>query len=140
MISNDRQLATTRKQIVSLQEELKKLQDEAKSKKFGKTAVVQTQALIKSLQANVDEYEALTSKGVEAIQLNDLSELMILPMKYRIAKKMTQEMFAKEVDIPLRTIARYEADEYKTVSGDNLHKILSKLKTHLKIFGKLQEI
>lgn len=123
-----------------MQQELKKLQEEAKGKKFGKTAVVQTQALIKSLQANVDEYEALTSKGVEAIQLNDLSELMILPMKYRIAKKMTQEMFAKEVDIPLRTIARYEADEYKTVSGDNLHKILSKLKTHLKIFGKLQEI
>ncbi len=140
MISNSRQLETTKKQISSLREELQNIERSAKNKPFGKTALIQTQALIKSLQANVDEYEALTSKGVEAIQINDLAELMILPMKYRIAKRMTQEMFAKEVDIPLRTIARYEADEYKTVSGDNLHKILSKLKTHLKILGKLQEI
>ena len=138
MITSDRQLSVTMKQIDSLHESLEKLSKDAQVKPLTKASMIQTKALIKELQAEVAEYEDLKINGVEAIELNDLSEVMLLPIKYRIAKKMTQEHFAKIVDVPLRMIARYESDGYKNISGEKLHKILSKL--HLKILGKLKEV
>lgn len=137
MITSDRQLSVTMKKIDSLQESFKKLSEDAKVKPLANASMIQTKSLIKELQTEVAEYEDLKTNGLEAIELNDLSEVMLLPIKYRIAKKMTQENFAKVVEVPLRMIARYESDGYKNISGENLHKILSKL--HLKILGKLKE-
>lgn len=137
MITSDRQLTVTMKKIESLQGSLKKLSEEVKVNPLVKASIVQTKSLIKELQAEVTEYENLKTNGLDAIELNDLSEVMLLPIKFRIAKRMTQESFAKEVDVPLRMIARYESDGYRNISGEKLHKILSKL--HLKVLGKLKE-
>lgn len=137
MITSDRQLTVTRKKIHSLEESLKKLEEDVKSKPLAKASKIQTQAIVKELYAEVVEYEELKTRGLDAIQLNDLSEIMLVPIKYRIAKHMTQESFAKEVDIPLRMIARYESEGYRNITGENFHKILQKL--HLKALGKLKE-
>ena len=137
MITSDRQLSVTKKKIESLKESLKKLGEETREKLLAKAAKIQTQSLIQELQSEVFEYEELKTKGLDAIKINDLSEIMLIPIKYRIAKKMTQETFAKEVEVPLRMIARYESESYRNITGQNLHKILQKL--HLKIPGKLKE-
>jgi ribosomal protein L17 len=137
MITSERQLSTTNKKIESLQETMKKLTEEAKSKPLAKASKIQTQALIKELQQEVFEYEELKTKGLDAIELNDLADIMLIPIKYRIAKRMTQETFANEVEIPLRMIARYESEGYRNITGENFHKILQKL--HLKLPGKLKE-
>ena len=108
-----------------------------KIKPLAKASKIQSRAIVKELYAEVVEYEELKTKGLDAIELNDLSEIMLVPIKYRIAKHMTQESFAKLVDIPLRMIARYESEGYKNITGENFHKILQKL--HLKALGKLKE-
>lgn len=136
MITSDRQLSVTKKKIESLKESLKKLSEDTKGKLLAKAAKIQTQALVQELES-VLGYEELKTKGLDAIALNDLSEIMLIPIKYRIAKKMTQENFAEEVEIPLRMIARYESECYRNITGENFHKILQKL--HLKIPGKLKE-
>ncbi len=136
MITSERQLAVANKKIQSLRESIKKM--EAEAKPLARSSIIQTKALIKELQHEVEEYETLKEKGLEAIEINDLAEVMLLPIKYRIAKKMSQDSFAKEVNIPVRMIARYESEGYKNITGENLHKILSKL--HLKIPGKLEEV
>lgn len=137
MITSERQLNVSKKKISSLQESLKKLSNEVKTKPLAKASKIQTQAMIEEIQKEVDEYEKLCSKGLDAIEIEDLADVMLLPIKYRIAKRMTQESFAKEVDVPLRMIARYESEGYKNIQGENLFKILSKL--HLQFFGKLRE-
>lgn len=136
MITSDRQLNVTRKKIQEMEETLKSLA-KAKSSPLQKASKIQTQALLKELYAEVEEYQVLKEKGLDAIKLDDISEVMLLPIKYRIAKDMTQEAFAKKVDIPLRMIARYESEGYRNITGENFHKILQKL--HLKSFGKLKE-
>lgn len=135
MITSERQLAVTIQKIKDLRDSVKKM--EANAKPFAKASVIQTKSLIKELANEVKEYETLRDKGVESIEINDLVEVMLLPIKYRIAKKMTQDTFAREVEIPVRMIARYESEGYKNITGENLHKILSKL--NLKIPGKLKE-
>lgn len=135
MITSERQLTVTNQKISDLQESIKKI--EADAKPFAKSSIIQTKALIKELVEEVKEYETLRDKGLDAIEINDLAEVMLLPIKYRIAKHMTQDSFAKAVQVPVRMIARYESEGYKNITGENLHKILSKL--HLKIPGKLKE-
>lgn len=136
MITSDRQLNVTRKKIQEMEEALKSL-GKAINTPLQKASKIQTQALLKELYAEVEEYQVLKEKGLDAIKLDDISEVMLLPIKYRIAKDMTQEAFAKKVDIPLRMIARYESEGYRNITGENFHKILQKL--HLKSFGKLKE-
>lgn len=138
MITSDRQLSVTKNKIETLKESLKNLNEDARGKLLAKAAKIQTQALIQELESEVIGYEELKTKGLDAIELNDLSEIMLIPIKYRIAKKMTQESFAKTVEIPLRMIARYESESYRNITGENFHKILQKL--HLKIPGKLREV
>lgn len=138
MITSDRQLSVTKNKIETLKESLKNLNEDARGKLLAKAAKIQTLALIQELESEVFGYEELKTKGLDAIELNDLSEIMLIPIKYRIAKKMTQESFAKTVEIPLRMIARYESESYRNITGENFHKILQKL--HLKIPGKLREV
>ena len=135
MITSERQLAVTSQKIGDLKDALKKIK--AGNDTFAKASIIETKGLIEDLEQEVKEYETLRDKGIEAIEINDLAELMLLPIKYRIAKKMTQDTFAREVEVPVRMIARYESEGYKNITGENLHKILSKL--HLKIPGKLKE-
>ena len=135
MITSERQLAVNNLKLRELRESLVKIKSQKSV--FAKASILETKALIQNLESEVEEYETLRDSGVEAIEINSLEDLMLLPIKYRIAKRMTQDAFARAVEIPVRMIARYEVEGYRNISGDNLHKILSKLP--LKLSGKLKE-
>jgi DNA-binding transcriptional regulator YiaG len=135
MITSEKQLIVSRKKIVELRASILKM--ERDTKPFIKASVMELKSLIKKIEQEMKDYETLKEKGIEAIELNDLSEIMLLPIKYRIAKRMTQESFAREMEVPVRMIARYESEGYRNISGETLHKILKRL--HLKILGKLRE-
>lgn len=135
MITSDRQLAVAQKKIKELIESVKKLEGETRP--FAQSSLIQIKALTKELKQEIKEYENLKQHGLDGIEISDLSELLLLPIKYRIAKNMTLNAFAKMVDVSERMIARYESEQYRNISGENLHKILSKLR--LKLPGKIQE-
>jgi hypothetical protein len=75
-----------------------------------KSARFQIESLISELQIQVDEYESLKSEGVEAIQVHTLNDLLLIPIRNRIAKQMSQESFSHLVGVSVRQIARYKAD------------------------------
>jgi DNA-binding XRE family transcriptional regulator len=135
MITSDRQLKATLEKIESLKNSL-----DVKTTVnpiLAKAAKMQTQALISELEGYVNEYEELKTKGLEAIKISSPEDVMLLPIRYRIAKRMTQEVFAKSVDVSLRMIARYESEEYRNINGETLKKILHKIP--LKIMGNVKE-
>ena len=135
MITSDKQVLVTKKRIDEFLEYLKLIEKDTRI--IAKASKFQIEGLVQELREQIYEYETLKTKGVEAIEISGPSDIMLLPIKYRIAKRMTQELFAKKVDMPLRMICRYESENYRNITGGNLHKILDKL--HLKIFGKIKE-
>ncbi len=135
MLTSDKQVAVTKERINEFLEALKLMDKD--SRPLAKASKFQIEALIQELKAKIEEYESLKTKGIEAIEISGPSDIMLLPIKYRIAKRMTQELFAKKVEMPLRMICRYESEDYRNITGGNLQKILDKL--HLKIFGKIKE-
>ncbi len=138
MITSDRQLAVAKKKVETLRESLGELSGEKAKLPFAKASAAQVQAFIQELQSEVRECEEIQAKGLDAVGLKDLTDIMLIPIKYRIAKNMTQESFARKVDVPLRMIARYESEGYRNITGENFKEILGKL--HLSIPGKLTEM
>ncbi len=136
MITSGRQLNATKKKIDSLTESLAEMEKSAKGI-LTKSSIVQTEAVKQELEAEVAEYEKLCAKGLEAIEIETPEDIMFLPIKYRIAKHLTKEAFAKKVDVPVRMISRYEAEEYINIRGKTFKKILHNLP--LTLNGVLKE-
>ena len=131
MITSERQLSVTKSKIEDLKSSLKQKPNEKMKPVLQKAARVQAESLIAELQEQVTEYEHLRSDGVPAIQVKTPMDLFLLPIRYRIAKKMSQEAFSKLVGVGLRQIARYEAEGYENIQGDTLKRILEKLPLNL---------
>lgn len=127
MITSERQLNVTKSKIEDLKVSLKQKPNAKMNPVLQKAARVQVEALIAELQEQVSEYEHLRSEGIPAIQVKTPMDLFLLPIRYRIAKHMSQESFALLVGVGLRQIARYEAEGYENIQGDTLKRILEKL-------------
>ena len=125
MIVSERQLKAAKKKAKLLEKSIKKM--EGKKGPLVQPTIIQTQAMLKELQDEVSEYEALLGQGLEAIKIEFLKEIMLLPIKYRVAKNLSREDFAKEVGLPVRMIARYEAGGYTNINGETFKKILDTL-------------
>ena len=131
-------MITSQKQYLAAQEKLKMLSDSLKSKiKVGvpdvlkRAAQGQTAELAQEIENEIKEYEGLKNFRAGSLPIDSIEDLMRAPIRYRLAKNMTIEEFAKKVDVHSRQIIRYEEDAYRNATTDTLLKILGKLDIHL---------
>lgn len=136
-------MITSQKQLIAAKEKLNLLKESltAEYKKdvpeiLKAAAIGQTEELISEIESEIAEYEGLKKSSFSEIQIFSLEDLMDAPIRYRIAKGMTIEDFARKVDIHSRQIARYEGDHYHNATTDTLLKILSCL--DVKISGMVK--
>lgn len=127
MITSDRQLNVTRKKLEELKLSLSAAPNKSIPSILQKSAKIQTQSLMNDLEAEIKEYEDLKKLGLKGIKISAPEDLFLLPIKFRIAKSMSQESFSHLVGVTLRQITRYEAEGYQNIQGDTFKKILSKL-------------
>ena len=127
-------MITSQKQFVAAKEKLKMLQESLKlQKKKGvpeellQAAGGQIEELISEIESEIFDYEDLKKKQITDIQIHSFEDLMSAPIKYRLAKGMTIEEFARKVHVHSRQIARYESELYHNVTTDTLLKILDNL-------------
>lgn len=127
MITSEKQLLVTIEKINTLKQSLKAPANKDMKAIFQKAARAQTEALIEELGEQVKEYNSLRSDGLKAIKVKNASDWLLIPIRFRIAKKMSQDAFSHLVGVSVRQIARYEAEEYSNVQTETLKKILDKL-------------
>ena len=127
MITSDRQLNVSKGKIIDLKKELSSGKNASLHPSLKKAAKAQVLALIENLEAEIKEYEELKSLGLKGIKIVSPEDLFLLPIKFRIAKNLSQESFSHLVGVTLRQIARYEVEGYQNIQGETFKKILSKL-------------
>ena len=86
MITSQRQLKVTLEKIESFKSSLRS-KIKIKNSILAKAARVETQTIIEDLEALVEEYQDLVQNGLDAIKISTPEDLMLLPIRYRIAKK-----------------------------------------------------
>lgn len=136
MINSEKQFKASKEKLTGLRKTLDNSSHSEINPILARSAKIQVQALIQEIEKEISLYENLKKNGVSAIKLNNISDILNLPIMYRIAKGMSQEQFARFVDISLRQIVRYESEGYENINGENLKKILSKIDLKLALAEK----
>ena len=93
----------------------------------GKCGKAQLQDLIDEVRQAIDEYEKLKNSSVKEIPVHSIQDLLVAPIRYRIASHMSVDAFSRKVGISARQIHRYEAACYKNTTTSTLTGILEKL-------------
>ncbi len=128
MITNERQYKITKALLGDVEETLARAR-EASAQLSDEIRELHLAALagnLESLQAKIDEYEALRG-GKDPLTASGLEELPILLIKARIRRGWTQRQLAGKLGLKEQQIQRYEAHEYHGVTLERLTDIANVL-------------
>ena len=87
--------------------------------------------LADEIQRNMEEYDRLKESNPSDIEIHSLDDLMVVPIRYRIAAHMSVDAFSRKVGVSARQITRYETENYQNTNSSTLRKILGMLDIHL---------
>lgn len=128
MIKNKVQLKVTRKRIKSFEKALLKKGTRPNDVHpiLWEAQFNEIEAQLEALKLEVKEYNALITGKVTAFKesFNDLPNVLI---KARIAKKLTQKELAMQIGKAEQQIQRWEKEEYKNATFNNLRQIIEVL-------------
>ena len=62
--------------------------------------------LVDEIQRNMEEYDRLKESQPSDIEIHSLDDLMVVPIRYRIAAHMSINAFSRKVGVSARQIAR----------------------------------
>ena len=131
MITSNRQYEAAKKQLVMLEESLSAPKKTGVPEAVRQAAKAQTLELMAEIQESIDEYEALRNSKPTDVEIRSLDDLMVAPIRYRIAARMSLDEFGRKVGVSARQIARYELEGYQNINTSTFQKILRKLNLRL---------
>jgi ribosome-binding protein aMBF1 (putative translation factor) len=145
MIKNERQYRVTKTQSQKFEQALAQLRQSVAAKQENAAMwELQTEALasqLHDLQAELEEYEDLTTNSSQrpmALTLSSLRELPTALIKARIANKLSQKALAEQLGLKEQQIQRYESTDYATASLARLVEISEVLGLKLELKGGLE--
>lgn len=131
MITSDKQYEAAKQQLNMLNDSLRAPSKVDVPAIVLEAGMAQVLELLDEIKTNIKEYEKLKNSQLSDIEIHSLEDLMITPIRYRIAAKMSIDTFSHKVGISARQIIRYEKEEYKNAKTTTLNKILDKLDIHI---------
>jgi len=131
MITSNKQYVAATEQLAMLNASLSSPKKKGVPELVEKAGKAQLQELISEIQLNIEEYDALKDSKPSDIEIHSLDDLMVLPIRYRIAAHMSIDAFSRKVGVSARQVARYERESYQNTNSSTLRKILGVLDIHL---------
>jgi ribosome-binding protein aMBF1 (putative translation factor) len=131
MITSDKQYAAAKKQLMMLTASMVAPRKEEAPDLIEKAGKAQMLELVDEIQRNMEEYDRLKESKPSDIEIHSLDDLMVVPIRYRIAAHMSIDAFSRKVGVSARQIARYETENYQNTNSSTLRKILGMLDIHL---------
>lgn len=137
MIRTERQYEEGKRKAAVLRLGLEKIEKSAIPLKLKTAARGQSSQLLSEIESDIREFELLRNGKLKEIPLNSIEDLRRAPIRYRISHHLTIEEFARQVNVNVRQMMRYESDEYSSISLDRLGEIMKHLED-FKIEGKMK--
>ena len=131
MITSDKQYAAAKRQLMMLTASLVASRMEEAPDLIEQSGKAQILELVDEIQRNMEEYDRLKESKPSDIEIHSLDDLMVVPIRYRIAAHMSIDAFSRKVGVSARQIARYETENYQNTNSSTLRKILGMLDIHL---------
>lgn len=123
MIKNERQLATTNKQLDLLNKALEDLRNSAGQDALSLARVGALEADAANLERQISEFTAIRRGEVDLAPLAAIHHMGAALVRARIASNLTQEDLAKRLGQKPQQIQRYERTQYSSASLSTLKRI-----------------
>lgn len=136
MITSDRQYQTARGKLKMLEASGNAPSKSGVANAIANAAKSQINELAEELRIEISEYEKIRDMQPDEVPIQSIDDLMVAPIRYRIASNMSAEAFARMVGVSVRQILRYESQGYQNSSVPNLRKILARL--NIRLHGKVE--
>lgn len=137
MITSTKQIEVAKGKVKLLKDSLRAKTSSGIPKELVNATRGQISELISEIEAEIKEFELLQSTNLEKFHVRSFEDLMLTPIRIRLAQKMTVEEFAHQVGVHSRQIARYEAQNYTNLNTLTLLKILEKLSVQIDGFVQI---
>jgi len=137
MITSTKQIEVAKGKVKLLKDSLRAKTSPGIPKELVNATRGQISELISEIEAEIKEFELLQSTNLEKFHVRSFEDLMLTPIRVRLAQKMTVEEFAHQVGVHSRQIARYEAQNYTNLNTLTLLKILEKLSVQIDGFVQI---
>jgi HTH-type transcriptional regulator/antitoxin HigA len=144
MIKNERQYKITRSQAERFELALKKFDELALIKQGFDPILVKAQrdaleSQLKTLNREIENYEALKSGNVRSLSTSAMSELGQKFIEARIAQRLTQKDLALRLNMKEQQVQRYEKEHYASASLERLVEIADALGVALQFEMNLEK-
>lgn len=131
MITSNKQHQASKKQLAMLVKTFKAPIKKDVPDVIEKAGKTQLRDLISKIKAEIKEYDSLRNSKLSDIEIHSLEDLVLSPIRYRIATRMSIDTFSRKVGISSRQIARYEAERYSNINITTFRKILKEMDVNL---------
>lgn len=131
MITSDKQYRAAKNKLKMLEASRTAPSKAGVADAIADAARMQINELAEEIGTEINEYERIRDMQPEEVPIQSIDDLMVAPIRYRIASHMSVEAFDRMVGISVRQILRYESQEYRNSSVPNLKKILARLNIRL---------
>lgn len=131
MITSEIQYAAAQNKLAVLHQSLEAQVKPDVPAAIANASKAQINGLIGQIENELAEYVQLKGSDPSQIRINCLDDLMLTPIRYRLAANLSVDAFGRKVDVSARQIARYEQEGYRNTNTMTLHKILQALNIRL---------
>ena len=125
MIKNEKQYKITKKHLLGIYDDMKRINDSYDPVPAQKRLILVSLATMKEqMESEMRVYELLKASKSNILKSRSLTELPSLITEYKIALGLTQKEFSKKIGMKEQQLQRYEAENFQGISFKNLIKIL----------------
>jgi len=124
MITSDKQYAASKKQLAMLTKSLKAPPKKNVPVLIAKAGKAQLQELIAEIRAEMKEYDELRNSNLSDIAIHSLDDLMVAPIRYRLASRMSIDTFSRKVGVSA-------TEKYSNINSSTFRQILDGLNINL---------
>jgi len=138
MIKNEKQYRITKKKLLKLYDEIKRIHNisehlPAKERLIlGSLMTMQDQ-----FETEIAAYDLLKAKASPVLEERSIDDLPNLLIEFKIRSGMTQKEFSEKVGMKEQQLQRYEAENFKSISFKNLLKILHAIGLNITVKGTI---
>ncbi len=131
MIKNEKQYNTTRKNLSEIDSLIKEYSSR-------KTLTAQNEMYLSALRMQQEvlaedilQYEKLKQKGLPLRRKVSVAQIPLMLTEQKIARHLTQKQYAAILGVKEQQLQRWEAEDYASVSLENLQLLMEKAGLHI---------
>ncbi|MEP6514261.1 MAG: hypothetical protein ABJA79_10345 [Parafilimonas sp.] len=137
MIKNEKQYKISKKRLAEVVEKINKIKSNTEASLKQQLVLASIESFKTDLEKEIKDYDVLKLGKSTTLKERSISELPRMIIEYKILNNLTHREFSQLLGLKEQQLQRYESENFKTVSFQNLIKFINRIDLDLKVRGTI---